>query len=67
MSSKGFRYNYELESHYPQEYEAVNFAYTNAGWEEIGALPDKGIPTHIVYEWKKDGPPVYPFVNWSPL
>lgn len=67
MSCKGFRYNYKLKSKYPQEYEAVNFAYTNAGWDEVGALPDDGIPTHIVYEWQKDGPPIYPFVNWPPL
>lgn len=64
MSSKGFRYEYELQSKYPQEYEAVNFAYLQAGWKEIGALPEEGLPTHIIFEWQNDGTPYYPSVNW---
>lgn len=64
MSCKGFHYEYKLSSIYPQEYEAVNFAYTQAGWKEIGVLPDEGIPSHIIFEWQHDGPPIYPFVNW---
>ena len=64
MSSKGFKYEYHLNSKYPHEYEAVNFAYLSAGWKEIGALPDEGIPTHIVFEWPHDGPPIHPSVNW---
>ncbi len=64
MSKKGFRYEYRLSSVFPQEYEAVNFAYLQAGWKEVGAIPDEGIPTHIVFEWQKDGPPIFPFVNW---
>lgn len=62
--AKGFRYEYQLTSQYPQEYEAVNFAYLQAGWREVGAKPDTGIPTHIIYEWDYDRPPIYPFVNW---
>lgn len=64
MSCKGFKYEYKLNTRYPQEYEAVNFAYLQAGWREVGALPAEGIPTHIIFEWTKDGPPFYPFVNW---
>lgn len=64
MSSKGFRHEYRLKSFYPQEYEVVNFAYLQAGWKEVGAIPSEGIPTHIIFEWTKDSPPLYPFVNW---
>lgn len=31
MSRKGFRYEYRLSSKYPQEFEAVTFAYLQAG------------------------------------
>ena len=64
MSRKGTIYHYPLQSQYPQEYEAVNFAYTQSGWKEVGALPEIGLPTHIVFEWQKDSPPIYPMVNW---
>lgn len=64
MSCKGFRYEYKLSSVYPQECEAVIFAYLQAGWREVGCLPDTGVPTHIIFEWQKDGPPNYPFVIW---
>ena len=64
MSCKGFRYDQPLTSKYPQEYEAVVFAYTQAGWKEVRAKPDTGIPTHITFEWLYDGPPHYPSVNW---
>ena len=65
---KGFRYEYKLSSKLPQEYEAVNFAYLNAGWVQVGMLPVEGNDiTHIIYEWQKDCPPYYPPVNWPPL
>lgn len=65
MSNKGFQYSYKLSSHYPQEYEAVNFAYLQAGWKEVGVLPpETGFPTHIIFEWQGDGPPFFPPVNW---
>lgn len=64
MSCKGFRYEYKLSSVYPQEFEAVTFAYLQAGWKTAGILPEVGIPSHIIFEWQKDGPPIYPFVNW---
>lgn len=64
MSCKGFRYVYKLSSIYPQEYEAVNFAYLQAGWKEIPTLPESGLPTQIVFEWQQDCPPVFPTVNW---
>ena len=64
MSRKGFRYEYRLSSKYPQEFEAVTFAYLQAGWKSVGALPAEGLPTHLVFEWQGDGPPIYPFVNW---
>ena len=67
MSSKGFRYEYQLSSNNILEYEAVNFAYISAGWKELGALPDEGLPRSIVFEWQKDGPPFFPQVNWPPL
>lgn len=41
MSCKGFRYEYKLTSHDILEYEAVNFAYTQAGWKDLGALLEK--------------------------
>lgn len=65
MSMKGFRYQYPLKSHYPTEYEAVLFAYTGVGWKEVGFLPDEGFPTHIIFEWEKNTPPLYPSVNWD--
>lgn len=64
MSCKGRRYAYKLKTIFPQEYEAVNFAYLQVGWKEVGSIPDDGIPTHIVFEWTRDGPPVYPDVNF---
>ena len=64
MSRKGFRHKYELSSLQPQEYEAVVFAYLQAGWVEIEVLPEAGSPKYIVFEWQKDGPPCYPSVNW---
>ena len=42
MSCKGFRYEYKLTSHDILEYEAVNFAYTQAGWKDLGAPPGEG-------------------------
>lgn len=64
MSCKGYQCSYKLNSIYPQEYEAVVFAYSQAGWKEIGALPAEGLPTHITFEWQFDSPPVYPAVAW---
>lgn len=64
MSLKGHRYAYKLKTILPQEYEAVNFAYYQAGWKEVDSIPDDGIPTHIIFEWTRDGPPVYPVVNF---
>lgn len=65
LSMKGFRYQYHLKSHYPTEYEAVLFAYSQVGWKEVGFLPDEGFPTHIIFEWEKNTPPLYPAVNWD--
>ncbi len=65
MSMKGFRYQYPLKSPYPTEYEAVLLAYSQVGWKEVGCLPDKGIPTHIIFEWPFDRPALYPCVNWD--
>ena len=67
MSRKGFRYEYKLTSHDILEYEAVNFAYTQAGWKDLGAPPGEGFPESIIFEWEKDGTPLYPAVNWPPL
>lgn len=64
MSNKGYRFEYRLTSGYPHEYEAVSFAYLQAGWKEVSARPEAGLPTHIVFEWQQDGPPIFPVVNW---
>lgn len=64
MSCKGFKYEYRLDSKYPQEYEIVCSAYLQVGWEAVGVLPDEGLPTHVVFEWQQDGPPTYPSVPW---
>lgn len=64
MSCKGFQYKYKLKTPYPQEYEAANFAYTQAGWLDVGFEEKNGIPSHIIFEWPHDRPPYYPFVNW---
>lgn len=64
MPRKGTLYNYPLKSIYPQEYEAAVFAYSQAGWKEVGALPAEGLPTHIIFEWQLDSPPIYPAVAW---
>lgn len=64
MSRKGFQYEYRLSSEYPQEFEAVSFAYLQAGWKVISAIPETGLPTQIVFEWTKDSPPHFPPVNW---
>ena len=67
MSRKGFKYEYVLTSNSILEYEAVNFAYTTAGWKDLGAPPGKGFPKSVIFEWQKDGPPFFPQVNWPPL
>lgn len=64
MSEPKHRYAYRLTSGHLPEYEAVVFAYTQAGWVEVAALPESGLPTHIIFEWQKDCPPIYPSVNW---
>lgn len=65
MLRKHFRYEYKLSTRYPQEYEAVNFSYLQAGWKEIDfRSDDAGFPTHIIFEWPLDRPPIYPSVNW---
>lgn len=64
MSKKGFRYEYKLETIYPQELEAVIFAYTQNGWKHINDITDDGPPYTIIFEWQYDGPPFYPPVNY---
>lgn len=66
MSYKGFRYEYQMVSIYPQEIEQVIFDYTQNGWTHIGELGN-GPPFKIVFEWNGDGPPFHPKVNWPPL
>ena len=61
---KGWIYEYELKSIYPQECEAVIFAYTQAGWKYVDIKPDSGFPTHIIFEWTKNSPHYMPYVNW---
>lgn len=64
MGYRGFSYEYILASHDIREYEAVNFAYTQAGWKDLGATPGEGVPQAIVFEWTKEGPPFYPQISW---
>ena len=64
MSRKGFRYTYELQSSSPAELGKVGDAYQNAGWIEVDFIPEKGIPTHVIFEWTLDRLPVYPEVDW---
>lgn len=66
MSRKGFRYAYPLkstnEAMLGQELDKVGNAYQDAGWIEVDFLPEEGFPTHVVFEWQNDGPPIYPSV-----
>ncbi len=64
MSRKGFRYIYQMKSIYPQELEAVIFAYTQNGWKHIDDIIDDGPPYKIVFEWERVSPPIFPEVNW---
>lgn len=64
MSRKGFRYTYKLQSNSPAELGKVGDAYQNAGWIEVDFLPESGPPTHVIFEWQNDGPPIYPSVDW---
>ena len=64
LSCKGFRYEYAMSSHDPQEYLEAVIAYCHAGWVEITARPPTGVPTHIVFEWPLDRLPIYPRVDW---
>lgn len=64
MAFNGFIYRYQLQTAEPQEYEAANFAYTQAGWLEIDVILKDGQPFQIVFKWPYDQPPRYPFVNW---
>lgn len=64
MSCKGFRYEYAMSSHDPLEYLETVLAYTRAGWVEVTVCPSSGVPTHIVFEWPFDRPPIYPHVDW---
>lgn len=65
MSKKGFRYEYPMKTIYPQEMEAIIFAYTQNGWKHIEDIGDNP-PFKIVFEWLRDGPPFYPPVNIPP-
>lgn len=65
MSQKGYRYTYKLQSGHVDEVAEVCFVYKGIGWKEVGLLPpDRGMPTHIIFEWTKDTPALYPPVNW---
>lgn len=67
MSHKGFRYPYPLisksQAEIGKEVNVVGNAYQNAGWMEVDFIPAEGLPTHIIFEWQLDGPPVYPCIN----
>lgn len=60
------RYTYKLENGSPNEVEAVLLAYGSCGWKTVEVvLPEEGFPTHIIFEWDKEGIPFYPMVNFS--
>lgn len=63
-SYKGRLYTYALKSASPAEVAAVGDTFQAAGWIEIDFLPKSGPPTHIIFEWQLDRPPVYPSVDW---
>lgn len=60
-----FQYTYKLEKGNLNEVESVLFAYETHGWKTVEVvLPEEGFPTHIIFEWTKDGTPFYPNVNF---
>lgn len=67
MPNKGFRYYYPITSKSQlalgKELDAVGNAYQNAGWIEVGFVPESGFPTHVIFEWQFDRPPIYPNVG----
>ena len=65
MQEKGFIYTYNLKTCLPQEYEAVTFAFLQAGWNVVGIEPEDGYPATIIFEWNRVGAPNYPDVNWT--
>lgn len=69
MSRNGFLYHYPIASksqlNLGKEIEIVGNAFQYAGWKEVDILPATGFPTHIVFEWQKDGPPIFPNIDFS--
>lgn len=67
MSNKGHIYQYPIASKSQfdlgKEVNIVGNAFQNAGWKEVDFIPATGFPTHIVFEWQKDGPPIYPYIS----
>lgn len=64
MSRKGYRYEYVMKTIYPQEMEAVIFAYTQNGWKHIEDIMEDDKPFRIVFEWQRNSPVMFPRVNW---
>lgn len=61
---RGHVYHYQLEIGSLVETEAVIMTYEQAGWKLIKLEPDEScLPTHVVFEWCKDSPAIYPMVT----
>lgn len=68
MPDKAFRYAYEIQSKTQsalgKELDIIGNAFQNAGWVEVGFIPETGIPTHVIFEWRQEGRPVYPSISY---
>lgn len=68
MPYKGYQYRYQIISRTQyelgKEIDAVGSAFQYAGWKEVAVLPATGFPTHIIFEWQYDRPPIYPSINY---
>lgn len=54
-------FKYKLNTGDLIEVDTVITAYEMVGWKtkEI-VLPTEGFPTHIIFIWNNDGPPIHP-------
>lgn len=70
MSHKGFQFPYRIRSQrqadYYRELDIVCTAYQTAGWMDVDYRPaDSQLKEEIIFEWQRDGQPVYPIIDLS--
>ena len=69
MSHKGFQIPYRIRSQkqadFHRELTIVCKAYQTAGWMDIEYRPPNGRTEEIIFEWQRDGQPVYPIIDLS--